>query len=87
MGLPFFVEEITGSGKLTTKDYMPTQVNMMPEMHQHFNQFFRSGSGGSVINWPPVSGSGSLLVFLRFKEISGKVQYRYLHKFYDLLLI
>jgi hypothetical protein len=30
MGVPFFVEEITGSGKLTTKDYLPTQVNMMP---------------------------------------------------------
>jgi hypothetical protein len=30
MGVPFFVEEITGSGKLTSKDYMPTQVNMMP---------------------------------------------------------
>jgi hypothetical protein len=32
MGVPFFVEDITGSGKLTTKDYMPTQVNMMLEM-------------------------------------------------------
>jgi hypothetical protein len=48
MGVPFFVEEITGSGKLTTKDYMPTQVIMMPEIYQHFNQFSRSGSGGSL---------------------------------------
>jgi hypothetical protein len=33
MGVPFFVEEITGSGKLTTKDYTPTQVNMLPEIY------------------------------------------------------
>ncbi len=57
MSVPFFVEEITGSGKLTTKDYMPTQVKMMPEIYQLFNQFSRSGSGGSVINWLLVSGS------------------------------
>jgi hypothetical protein len=45
MGVPFFVEEITGSGKLTTKEYTPTQVNMMLEMYQLLNQFSRSGSG------------------------------------------
>ena len=26
MNLPFFVEDITGSGILITKDYIPTQV-------------------------------------------------------------
>ncbi len=39
MGVPFFVEEITGSGKLTTKDYMPTKVNMMLEVPQHLTSF------------------------------------------------
>ncbi len=70
MGVPFFVEEITGSGKLTTKDYMPTQVNIMPEICQHFNQFSRSGSGGSVIFWPPVFGSG--LFFKGSKKFQKK---------------
>jgi hypothetical protein len=85
MGVPFFVEEITGSGKLTTKDYTPTQVNMMLEMYKHSNQFSRSGSGGSAINWPPVSGSGFLLVFRRLKEIQKK--FSALYKFNDLLHI
>jgi hypothetical protein len=26
MGVPFFVEDISGSGVLTTRDYVPTQV-------------------------------------------------------------
>jgi hypothetical protein len=29
MAVPFFVEEIMGCGKLTTKDYTPTQVGSL----------------------------------------------------------